>query len=444
MASIRIPHAGVLVLAGLALLAGVLAAADPAPLNTPQDWLALRGADASRLAKLADGSPLSEAETEPLLHVLMAAGRVPAVEVRRFQQAAIPWQDLVVDPGRHRGEIMTVAGRVSRVSVIEPDAKTAERFQIPRYYRCQVLIDGATAGTIYALKAPQAWKPDAPLAERFEAAGFFVKFAGAKGGAPEPIFAAQRMAWYPAGELGDLKMDAGLFDDVNAEAEKPSDAGAAAPRGTAMSVADRDCFYGLLAAVARAKRDDLIQRTGRHYPIAPLFNAPDTQQGKLIGVTGTVQRCRAITVFDPEVKRLWGIDHYFELELTNQESQGHPIVFCVLNLPPDMPRGESIAQDVRLAGFFFKTWKYRPGQPTPVVSPDLTAGGKVTYQLAPLFIGQGPVLLPMATGDSIVVDGVTVCLLIAVIASFLAAAWWIRGVGRGPRTLTKLPDEAGS
>lgn len=115
-----------------------------------------------------------------------------------------------------------------------------------------------------------------------------------------------------------------------------------------------------------------------------------------------------------EVATAIGIDRYFEIELVTADSQGNPITFCALELPPGMPRGEHVTVDVRVAGFFFKVWSYPTG----------TKGDKTQFQMAPLLVGVRPEILATPKADTWFSTLITTILLVGVIA-LIGAFWWL-------------------
>jgi hypothetical protein len=412
-------------LAWIPLLVGMLsafpdrvAAADPpaaeasedAPIRSSRELLALYGADAKRLATLVDGSPIDPSEQDALLRMLVAVRRFTLGEVERWKQPEQPVSKLADNPAAHRGEIFNIAGFVRRVSIEEPPADLADRFQIERYYRCELAIgEAAEPAVVYALKVPKAWKVNEPIDERVGVKGFFVKLGGQDPLPLAPVFAAQRVAWYPQNVLGDLEMDAGLFDDVQ--------------NRTPIGLNDRECFYEMLAASSRALTAELMRRTRETFSVEPLFNRPDQQRGKLIALTGTAERALLIHIEDPDVVEAYGIDHYYEIEMVTGDSEGNPIAFCVLQLPPGMKTGENIQVDVRIAGFFFKTWAFRPHASNRARAADDNSP-KVRYQIAPLLIGREPYLLPKETGNPYlgVIAG---ALFVVGVAGAWIGVWWL-------------------
>src|SRR5690606_36944495 len=111
------------------------------------------------------------------------------------------------------------------------------RFEVRTYYRCEGRLksDPAESFIVYAAAIPKAWEAaDAVV----PAEGYRASFSGMflKMGPPnQPVFVAQRAAWFQQTLLGQLEMDAGLFDGVK--------------NRTPIQVEEGETFYQMLAAV---------------------------------------------------------------------------------------------------------------------------------------------------------------------------------------------------
>lgn len=368
------------------------------------------GVDESHFRMFLDGQPVDLSEQEPLLRMLYAVRRCPPQEIERFARADFRQPAAGEESDELRGEIFRLEGEVSRVAPEQPLAEVVDRYQMKQYYRCQVLLGPSRQpATVFALSVPKAWPLDEEFSERISCAGFYLKLApGETAEAEAPVFATQRLAWHPAGLLGDLKMDFGLFD--MAQNKSP------------ILREERECFYQLLAAVGRANPRELFQLTERppddDYSVVPLFNAPEAQHGKLFALTGTARRALLVKL-DPqreaaEIRRL-GADHYYQVEIFTQDSQGNPLVFCVRELPAGMPQGPEIYETVRIPGFFFKTWAYRlqpsEGQPEP------------GHQLAPMLVGNQLQWIKVETGRSPLVGALAGGFFLLALSGAWLAVW---------------------
>lgn len=158
------------------------------------------------------------------------------------------------------------------------------------------------------------------------------------------------------------------------------------------------------------------------YSIYPLFNQPEQQQGQLVMLQGTARRAIKVHVgsteegLNSDILARYGIDHYYEIELFTGDSENNPLVFCVRHLPAGFPEGDNINENVRLAGFFFKTWAFQT-QKGMTAGPD---GQMRTHQqLAPLLVGREPLWVqgPTAPRDSlfgIIAAGLFVAALVGI------------------------------
>jgi len=409
----------------------ILPAAPPAGDHTaavPQqeaELLALYGMDAKRLAEFNDGRPLAEDELDPLLRMLVAVRRFSLSDLKQWRRPGLPNAADVKDTGPARGRIYRFEGRVKRVELKRLPADLADRFQLERYYRCQFEAADKRPLIVYALHVPRAWKPGKSLDQRAAVSGFLIKRTAKTDAvaSARPAFVAQRVEFYPPDLLGHLGMDVGLLDDV--EDHKPIEA------------AERTCFYSLLAAVQRSQPGALLRQAPRHEAIAPLFNQPAEQRGHLVGLTGTAIRAIPIAVEDREMLDVFGVDHYYEVEVVNPDSQGNALVFCVLELPPGMPSGERIATDVRAAGFYFKSWAYHPHLPDNQGLPP----GEVKLRLAPLLIGRELALAVKPATSNWLANSISVGLLFGAILGMTLLAWWFRREDRRFRRSTPAGGE---
>lgn len=387
------------------------AADDLPPITNSREMLAARGLDSMKLGQFTDGQALADTETELLRRTLLVIGKLDFLDIRLWTTPNVSWVTWAREPAAHRGEVIDIRGRVKRVTLEKLPPAEAERFPFEHYYRCELLVgDEADPAIVYALKIPKAWKLNEPIDERAGARGFFLKLGGAKPEPQTPIFAAKRVAWYANTELGELGMDVGLFDDV--VNRKP------------MLPQENECFYELLSAVGRANGKELRQRTkDKQFSVVPLFNEPDQQFGKLVSLLGTANRAVLVRLSDANLIESYGIDHYYEVEMFTGDSQRNPIAFCVHELPEGMPTGENIQVDLRIAGFYYKSWAYR-------IKPGEAEGDhKTKPQLAPLLVGRDLVFLVSPPKDQTaeILKGFG---FLAVLAAIVGAAWWLN---RGDR-----------
>jgi len=375
---------------------------------TARQWL--RTLEIDGIHYLADGRPIRDEEatfdeSETLLSVLYHVNRRPPMRVDQWADDELNLAEIEANPPAHRGEFYWLRGRLTRIEVRRPVDVMAQRLELDQYYRCTILLDDGRPIVVYAWTVPEVWQAGGDFEGRVGAKGLFLKL-GAPGGQPPrevPIFVASRIAWYPQTLLGELGMDVGLFDDVLDRRDLLEE--------------DHECFYQLLSAVGRAEpgrllreasqrfRDapkDLKRPDGRGFSVVPLFNDAQQQRGRLVALTGMARSVVKIRVDDEDIRARFGIDHYYNVFLTTDDSQTNPLVFCIRELPEGMPlvSDPGSAERVEVAGFFLKTWSY------PVETEDEKTGETVYRgQLAPLLIGRDMVWLKDTSSQTNVMAG---------------------------------------
>ncbi len=357
--------------------------------SNPSQWMRLVGIDQAEWARLQDVQPWSEQQKETLQKILMRLAGLPPAELERWAHESVDWKQLVEDPAVFRGQLFRLRGRVRSVERLRPPAEIARRFQLKQYYRVELVPDGGKRPVvIFTRTVPKSWRRGGPIDQPGGAWGMFLKLGGDDPAEPRPVFAAGRLAWYPDDRLlGRLGMDVGLLDEL--ADRRPID-------WREEDWQEGECFYRMLAAVGRAGEDQLsrearrrlAQRGEKKYSVEPLFNRPAQHRGALVILSGTVRRALRVRVEDLDIRRRFGIDHYYELYLYTDDSQGNPLVFCVRRLPEGMPTGQGpeYAEPVSVAGFFLKSWAYRP-----VLGERCGGGRGAPFQLAPLLVGREPV-----------------------------------------------------
>ncbi len=348
--------------------------------QSTNEMLRLLGVDDQHLSAFVDGRPLAADENEALLRILFAANRFDSLHLHRGIRNDVSLDDLAAQPGTFRGEVFQLRGRVTRVEVEEPAAADATRFEMPQFYRCTVQLEPSDLQAIvYTTTVPSEWAAGADdLDEPVSFVGFFIKTVGEAVDMPQSVFVTSRLAWHPRTTLGNLGMDVGLFDTVTDR--------------TGIKRAERECFYQMLSAAGRADTSRLDRLTQDDYPAAPLFNSPELQRGRLVGLRGVARRITKIIVEDPDIIERLGIDHYYEVAVFTDDSQGNPIIFCVRDLPEGMPVGDGISEVVRIPAFFLKAWTFETAQlhQQEATDADPSRQGQHLRQVAPLLMGKMP------------------------------------------------------
>jgi hypothetical protein len=433
------------------------------------------GWSADRLAKFGDGEPLNNEQREELLELLRRLRSFDAADLQAWSRNDVSLATIVSDPGQHRGLLVKLKGRANRLKRRTLPDDLATRLEMPTFIECDIGLDGdAGTATLITARVPASWSRMETLDETAEADAVFVKTLPDVDGKPAALFVSRDITWRPTKPalpfvsfgksiLGSLGFDVGALDAV---AQRRS-----------IRVSESDAFYGMLVAVknigvqqlarlaqsnlemvraawsAEAERlaeapaaDDrkqlalareVIARAEKgRFSVAPLFNEPAAQVGELVLLDGLARRAVRVDVGTlpdgrpSEAARQFGIDHYYEMDIFTDDSQNNPIVFCATELPAGFPVGESIREQVRVAGFFFKSWSFESRRAATDAADGATGDAK-TRQFAPLLIGRGPIwILPEELADSTYSVYVMAGLFAAVLAGVWGAGWWI---ARGDR-----------
>ncbi len=410
----------------------------PAP-TTPEikierarDLLRLYGAEDTHLQSFVDDTEPDVSQRDMLLRMFYAVGRFSLADLKHYSTQGPDWRSILSAPSGARGEAYVLRGTLKSLVAVPLDGELAERLGITQFYRCELSLgaDQPTA-VLFAQVVPQAWlqgdAPQIPLGDRVGAYGFFLqRLTGGNQGEASPLLVAKRLAWYPPTILGEYEADAGLLDLVR--------------NNTHMLDTEAPCFFDVLAAMGRAATLQLLRFAPQDTPIEKLFPhretktkkliEPEVQRGELVTLTGTATRAVRVRVEDPQTIAAYGFDHYYEIYLANNDAQGNPIVFCVRQLPQGMPSGERVAVDVRIAGFFYKTWTYH------IHDHRSEATVKDRLQIAPLLIGREPMLLaPPERGNPYMHMGVGVLFALATAGVWIGVAYLTRQDDRSRRQL---------
>jgi hypothetical protein len=387
------------------------------PLATPQELWHAWNLDLSTLEDLPAQGEVSAEQTAALLGALGQVVRVPLEQAEGWAKSSA-----AVRAGQGRrpelGDLLALRGRIKTFAELPLSTELRDRFEMERLFRAELDLPDGTRVTVFANRAPRRWQPGRAIDEAAGCLGVLIAPAG--DGRPA-VLLADRLAFYPPGPLGKLGMDAGLFDDVEDRRGLVGD--------------ERECFYQLLAAVGRADPDELAAAAEQDVPVAPLFNKPGEQRGRLIELEGRARRAVHVKVADRDIVSRFGIREYWELELVTPDSQRNPLVVCVGELPPGMPTGSGINVPIRVVGFFLKSWAYRGAG-----EGEAERGAR---RLAPLLIGLRPELVAQsapAGGNATAIGGSIA--LGAVGLMFVWAIWRMWGDDRRkPRRRRELPAD---
>jgi hypothetical protein len=392
----------------------------------------------SQLDGFFHGQPLGPGEDDLLAKMLYRFPRLGLDNLERWRRKDVTWDQLAAAPNDYRAEVFHLRGRATRVEEHKLLPELAELFEFDKYFQVTLAIDDSPYRALICTRnVPTAWKVGEPLDERAAADGLFLKLGATEDGAtaPQLVFAAGRVAWLPdraepAAHVGpdQLKLaewgfDIGLFDGVRAA------------NGRGIGDADREAFYQLLAALGRAPAG-AFQRSPASINLVALLERPQEHHGQFLSVQGIARRVTKVQVSDQDVQRRFGIDHYYEIDMSlplgdktlrfGKDPKGEenpvyansfPVTLNVLRLPPDLTEGDNQNTTVRADAVFFKLWTYRA-----VYTSKFNR-----VQPAPLLFAVEPALVPFERGSN-VVSGVLVAgafLLAGIVIGVIF--WWYRG-----------------
>ncbi|MEX0819541.1 MAG: hypothetical protein WD070_08100, partial [Pirellulaceae bacterium] len=354
--------------------------------------------DDSQLAGFADGEPLGIQDEETVRRILYSMPRMPLSDLDRWAQPTENLSALLSAPNDHRADTFLIRGRTTRIERVAILPEAIERLGFEHYFRVHADIDASPhAAVLCCREIPDAWASGHVLGEPIRAYGLFLKLGAGDASRTEFAFATPHIGWLPSepnattgvtadlAYLASLGMDISLFDDVRPLNRKP------------VTQADRECFYQLLATFGKADADAARSHTSRPVELAPLLQQPETQHGRLMIVRGTARRAMLIRVDDQDIRERFGIDHYYQIDIfirlgdqvVRLGKQGdaesptftnsYPVTVCVLQLPPDLPEGTDIREEVSIPAACFKLWAYR--------SRFVSAYDQKQLQVSPMFIG---------------------------------------------------------
>ncbi|MHB8902341.1 MAG: hypothetical protein ACYC6Y_26580 [Thermoguttaceae bacterium] len=410
----------------------------------PQGLFEAGGIGKEQLDGIANGQPWQASGNETLRRMLYRIEKdVRPGDLERWSSGEAELARLAADPEPHRFDVFRLRGRVLLAEPYRLSSKEGDAGSLASIWRCRMQLDGqAQPIDVFAARVPKGWKIGTPIEEPSGALAFFLKTSKGSDAGPAAFFLADRMAWHPPTFLGRLGMDVGLLDDVVVEPPPRKNADGTTPEidwsTRQLTDRDRECFYQMLQAVGSSQegqleawaRQELEQTGDDRFSVVPLFNRPQTQQGRLVQFRGAARRILTVRVSDRDVNERFGIRQYYQIYLFTEDSQDNPLVFCLRELPKGLPVGDGpdFAEDVSIAGFFFKTWSY----PVSAGSP----GEKPQRQLAPLLIGKTAVWHPETPAFRLNAAekwAGTVLLLLVV-----GACWWtFRRRARGDREFAR-------
>lgn len=389
----------------------------------------------SQLESFFHGQPLGPGEEDVLAKILYRYSRLGLDNIERWRKQDVTWDQLAASPSDYRAEIFALRGRATHVEEHRLLPELAELFEFDKYYRVTLDLDDSPYRALICTRhVPAGWTLDTEIDERAAADGLFLKLGGTEATDAQLVFAAGRVAWLPdrvhsAAHVGPDQvalaswgMDVGLLDNVRAS------------NGRGIVDGDREAFYQLLAALGRA-RPEQLRRPGIALDIVPLLEKPEAHHGDFLPVQGVARRVMKVPVSDRDVQQRFGIDHYYEIDLFvplgdktlrfGKDSKGEenpvyanafPATLNVLRLPPGLREGDNLNQTVRADAVFFKLWTYR--------STYTSQFNRV--QPAPLFFAIEPQIVRVESGTGWISGALIGAAFLLAAVAIGAIFWWYR------------------
>jgi hypothetical protein len=406
------------------------------PPTSPREILQRYEIGPSQLEGFFHGQPLEAGEEDVLAKILLRYPRLGLDNIESWRRKDVTWDQLAAGPSDYRAEIFALRGRATRVQERKLLPELAELMEFEKYYQVTLTIDDSPyRALVCTRKIPAAWKIGEDIDEQAAADGLFLKLGIAEESSdPVLIFAAGRIAWQPDRPvpsahitadqvaLAKLGFDVGLFDDVRAG------------NGRGIGDNDREAFYQLLAALGRAPAGEL-HRAGAKLDLVALIEKPQEHHGDFLPVQGTARRIMKVPVSDRDVQRRFGIDHYYEIDMSlplgdktlrfgkavKGEQQpvyenSFPATLNVLRLPPGLREGDNLSETIRADAVFFKLWTYR--------STYTSQFNRV--QPAPLFFAVEPQVVHVQQQANWVGGSLVAAAFVLAAVVIGAVFWWYR------------------
>ena len=381
---------------------------------------------------------LEETESRTLiLQILYRLAAIPLRSLEYWGNKNSKTETLAWDEQVAIGKTFSLKGQIKEIDPISLSEKDQSRFGKTTVYRCQVSFPGSE-GSHRAILYTSVIPHELPVGEPIDASGGALAiYLGNDDKTNNRLFVASRLAWYPDTLLGDLQMDVSLLESIqNSKPLRGEEFEAfyqmlSAAKRTAAGELPRRAYNQLRYETKQIKKkqrqleainmplseDERIEealletrleymRKNASHPFVPLVEYPDQFNGELIMLRGTAYRIVKVRISEPEIRKRFGIDHYYQIDMrvnlehkvklvTSHTAEGkeetireekivtqHPATFCALSLPTDMPTGDHLLEPIRVAGFYFKNWQYQTAE---------MRGDQAAERVAPMLIGRQPV-----------------------------------------------------
>ncbi len=141
--------------------------------------------------------------------------------------------------------------------------------------------------------------------------------------------------------------------------------------------AEREAWFGLFERLLQQDAQQLRKQSQGELTYAQLLKQPEVYRGQVVTVRGTLKREEVETAPENSL----GIASYHRLVMQPRGGGHWPFIVYSLDLPSQLPRGDSLRESISVSGYFFKNWSYA-WQDGLGVAPVILARG-VNWQPTP-------------------------------------------------------------
>lgn len=123
---------------------------------------------------------------------------------------------------------------------------------------------------------------------------------------------------------------------------------------TVFRATDEDAWFQILTTLRSVETGPPSPAAAQAVSFAELFGQPQSFRGRLVRFRGTIRRLEKL----PAQTNPYGFAEYWQGWLEPEGGPPSPIVVYFLQIPPGMPEGMKVSEDVEVVGYFFKRWAY--------------------------------------------------------------------------------------
>ena len=408
--------------------------------SSPRELLGTVGIDESAFDALAqaDFDDLQSGDVSAIEHLVTTLQRFDLIDVERWRQ---PLPSNLESEAESVGTLFRVGGVVELIAPkTTPTGGTIYHITLQLSPNAPQVNNATTSPrlSVWAKQIPNAWHPlvNQPVRITVKSDALLIK-------TDSPTFATSRFEWLPSDhdsgppvashlvKAASIGIDVSLFEQIE--------------HGKKVSSADRECFYQCLSRADKIESVAVSEQNSTDesdpFNIVDLLQKPREQTGRIYEIKGIARRAVRIPVSDSDIKKRFGIDHYYEVDvfvpmksmlILQDEKTGdkvrydkYPMTFCVRQLPPGFPEGPVITQAVTLHAMYFKLWSYRNELLGSSGNRSNAADAADRRQQSPLFIARSPTLRFMSNQSSRAWNstaqliGLTLALVIVLVAMLL-------------------------